>query len=163
MNAAQTEITPEELQRYEQLQQQALDFARAGDTDALELMVQAGLPADLSDHKGNSLLMLACYYQNLDTARMLLDHGATPNSRNDRGQTPLGGVAFKGYADIAELLIGHGADVNADQGGGKAPLIFATLFGRLATRRILKRHGAKLWSSTPKTIKGRLRRTVPSR
>jgi uncharacterized protein len=36
---------------------------------------------------------------------MLLLHGADVDRRNDHGQTPLGGVAFKGYEDIAALPI----------------------------------------------------------
>ncbi|MGE9296866.1 MAG: ankyrin repeat domain-containing protein, partial [Puniceicoccales bacterium] len=92
-------ITAEEEARYAELQRQALDFARAGDTEMLASMIDAGLPVNLADEKGQSLIMLASYNGNLDTTRMLLDRGAEPDQRNERGQTPLGGVCFKGYLD----------------------------------------------------------------
>lgn len=142
-------VTQAELDRYSELQNQAIQAARAGDTELLATMVDAGLPVNLCDEKGNSLLMLASYNQNLDTTLMLLKRGAKTELRNDRGQTPLGGVAFKGYLDIAQALLEYGADVNADNGGGKAPLMFAMLFGRLKMRKLLKANGAKMW--TPKS------------
>ena len=58
-------------------------------------MLNAGLPVNLADAKGQTLLMLASYNGNLETTRMLLKHGADVDRRNDRGQTPLGGVAFR--------------------------------------------------------------------
>ncbi len=138
-------ISDDELQRYEALQRQALDCARAGETEVLRAMLAAGMPINLRDAKGNTLLMLACYHQHLEAAELLLARGADPDLRNDRGQTPLGGAAFKGYNDIVTLLLRHGAEINADQGGGKTPLFFATLFGRLATRRLLRQSGAVHW------------------
>lgn len=140
-----TSVTPEELARYTKLQEKAVGFAREGETEILASMVDSGLPVNLQDPKGNSLLMLATYNGNLGTSRMLLERGANPDLRNDRGQTPLGGVAFKGYLEIVSLLIEGGADVNADNGGGKTPLFFATLFGRFKVRKLLKRHGGTHW------------------
>ncbi len=144
-----TPLSAEEEARYAELQGMALDFARQGETVELEKMIQAGLPVNLSDHKGNSLLMLAAYNEQAETVSMLLRHGAEVDRRNDRGQTPLGGVAFKGYTRIAEILMEHGADPNADNGGGSTPLTYAAMFGRLETADLLAhkggRHGAKKW------------------
>ncbi len=142
----ESEVSAEELERYEVLQSQALDYARRGETETLISMVEAGLPVNLSDEKGNTLLMLASYNERLGTTHALLERGADTEQRNDRGQTPLGGVAFKGYCELAEVLLDGGADVNADNGGGKAPLLFATMFGRFKMRRLLKRYGGKMWA-----------------
>jgi ankyrin repeat protein len=75
---------------------------------------------------------------------MLLENGADANRRNDRGQTPLGGVAFKGYEEIVALLLEHGADIDADNGGGMTPLMFAAMFGRTKVVEQLQTHGASL-------------------
>jgi ankyrin repeat protein len=75
---------------------------------------------------------------------MLLKYGAKVDRRNDRGQTPLGGVAFKGYEEIVVLLLEHGADIDADNGGGMTPLMFAAMFGRSKVVRELQAHGASL-------------------
>jgi ankyrin repeat protein len=140
----QTAITEEEKERYSQLQSLAIDYARAGETELLGHMLRHGLPVDLADAKGNSLLMLASYNGNFDTAKILLEAGAAVDRRNDRGQTPLGGVAFKGDEAIATLLITYGADVDADNGGGMTPIMFAAMFGRTNVVERLKREGATL-------------------
>jgi hypothetical protein len=133
-----------EEQRYAELQVLALDYARTGETNSLAEMLSHGLPANLADAKGNSLLMLACYHQNAETARMLLEYGADVDRRNLRSQTPLGGVAFKGYEDIVALLLDHGADIDADNGLGMTPLMFAAMFGRTRVVAQLQAHGASL-------------------
>ena len=140
----QTVVTEAEEKRYAELQHAALGFARHGETDSLAAMVDAGLPVNLADAKGNSLLMLASYHGNEATARMLLERGAEVDRRNDRGQTPLGGVAFKGCGEIVELLLKHGADVEADNGSGMTPVMFAAMFGRTAVMEQLRAHGASL-------------------
>jgi ankyrin repeat protein len=135
-------ITEAEERRYAELQVTALDYARAGETALLESMVQAGLPVNLADTSDNTLLMLACYHGNAETARMLLAHGADVDRRNARNQTPLGGVAFKGFPDIARLLLEHGAKIDADNGNGMTPLIFAEMFGRGEVATVLREAGA---------------------
>jgi hypothetical protein len=140
----QTILTEAEENRYAELQALALDHARHGETESLANMLEHGLPANLSDEKGNTLLMLASYNGNLETTQMLLEHGAIVDRRNDRGQTPLGGVAFKGFHEIAGLLLDHGADIDADNGGGMTPLMFAAMFGREKVTALLQSRGASL-------------------
>jgi ankyrin repeat protein len=122
-------ITEAEQRRYAELQQMTLDAARQGDTEMLRPMLEAGMPVELKDGKGNTLLMLAAYHGNAQTVELLLEKGAAPDTRNDRDQTPLAGVAFKGHLDVARLLLAADADPLADQGGGKTPVMFAAMFG----------------------------------
>lgn len=136
------ELTPTEEQRYAELQQLALDFARSGAADELRSMLDHGLPVNLADLKGNSLLMLACYHGHEEIARDLVSRGARVDEQNHRGQTPLGGAAFKGYAGIVRLLLDAGADDRADQGGGATPVMFAAMFGRTEVVEILRRHSS---------------------
>lgn len=136
------QITKIEEQRYAELQARAVELARLGETEPLREMIDHGLPVNLADAKGQSLLMLASYNGHAETTRMLLDAGAEVDRRNDRGQTPLGGVAFKGYREIAELLLERGADIEADNGGGMTPVLFAAMFGRHELVRLLELRGA---------------------
>ncbi|NBR42656.1 MAG: ankyrin repeat domain-containing protein [Verrucomicrobia bacterium] len=77
-----------------------------------------------------------------EAVKLLLKSGATVDLRNEKGQTPLGGVAFKGYAEIATLLLDAGADPLADQ-GGQTPVDYATMFGRQEILVLLReRRGA---------------------
>ena len=123
------ETTSEELKRYEELQVIALDFARTGKTQDLKAMLQSGMPVNLCDHKGNSLIMLASYNGNFETTVMLVDFGAEVDKKNDRGQTPLAGVCFKGYIDIVKVLVKAGANIYENNGMGTTPIMFASMFG----------------------------------
>lgn len=116
----------------------ALDAARTGDVELLRPMLDAGMPVELKDAKGNTLLMLAAYHGNGEAVDLLLSKGAEPDARNDRGQTPLAGVAFKGHLEVAKRLIEAGADPSADQGGGRTPAMFAAIFGQPAMVSLLE-------------------------
>jgi ankyrin repeat protein len=123
------EATSDEIKRYEELQVFALDFARTGKTQDLKAMLQSGMPVNLCDHKGNSLIMLASYNGNFETTVMLVDFGAEVDKKNDRGQTPLAGVCFKGYIDIVKVLVKAGANIYENNGMGTTPIMFASMFG----------------------------------
>jgi uncharacterized protein len=55
----------------------------------------------------------------VDTARVLLEHGADVNARQQAGYTPLMGAAAAGEADLVDLLLGRGADVSAVSDDGR--------------------------------------------
>lgn len=103
------------------------DLARQGDTETLEAYMAAGAPADLTNDKGDSLLMLAAYHGHAATVQSLLDHGADPNRINDRGQSPLAGAIFKNEVDVVRALVNHGADPAY---GKPSALDTARMFGR---------------------------------
>jgi ankyrin repeat protein len=86
------------------------DRARAGEAQRLGAYVEAGMPVELTDEDGNTLLMLAAYHGHADAVRVLVKHGARVDAVNDRGQTPLAGAVFKGYADVVRELVAAGAD-----------------------------------------------------
>jgi len=140
----QTILNEAEEQRYAELQQMALDFARNGEVEPLAAMLEAGLPVNLSDAKGNSLLMLAAYHGHLEATKIILKHGAEVDRRNSHGQTPLGGAAFQGYEEVVHLLLQHRADINADNGAGMTPIMFAAMFGRTLVVEQLRGYGASL-------------------
>src|SRR3546814_589849 len=108
------------------------DSARNGDSSRLGELLRQGMPADLRNHAGDSLLMLASYHGHLDASRVLLEHGADPQLRNIRGHTSLAGAAFKGDLNMIELLLAHGADVESPCEDGKTALIMAAMFNRTA-------------------------------
>ncbi|MXM67899.1 ankyrin repeat domain-containing protein [Streptomyces sp. HUCO-GS316] len=86
------------------------DLARQGQTETLVAYVDAGVPANLTNDRGDSLLMLAAYHGHADAVRALLARGAEADRINDRGQTPLAGAVFKGEAEVIRVLLGAGAD-----------------------------------------------------
>ena len=86
------------------------NLARDGETAVLMEYVDAGLPVDLTNAKGDSLLMLAAYYDHPETVQALLARGADTERINDRGQTALTAAVFRRSADGVELLLEAGAD-----------------------------------------------------
>lgn len=89
------------------------DLARQGEADTLAAYVDAGVPATLTNDKGDTLVMLAAYHGHADAVRVLLERGADADQVNDRGQTPLAGAVFKGADDVVRVLVEHGADPGA--------------------------------------------------
>jgi uncharacterized protein len=86
------------------------DLARAGDDERLAAYLDGGVPVDLTDADGNTLVMLAAYNGRPGTVRLLAERGADVNRVNDRGQTPLAGAAFKADTEVVRVLLGAGAD-----------------------------------------------------
>ncbi|MFI7246294.1 ankyrin repeat domain-containing protein [Streptomyces qinglanensis] len=96
-----------------ELAQRIFDLARHGDTDTVAAYVKAGVPANLTNDKGDSLLMLAAYHGHPETVRALVAQGADPDRTNDRGQSPLAGAVFKGEDAVVRILVEAGADPRA--------------------------------------------------
>jgi ankyrin repeat protein len=101
------------------------DVARAGSTEELAAYVDAGVPANLTNDKGDTLLILAAYHGHLDAVGALLDRGADHSRANDRGQTALAAAVFRQSADIVRRLMAAGADPDA---GGPSARATATFF-----------------------------------
>ncbi|GGQ32345.1 ankyrin repeat domain-containing protein [Streptomyces roseolilacinus] len=103
------------------------DLARRGEAGTLAAYVDAGAPANLTNDKGDSLVMLAAYHGHASAVEALLARGADPNAANDRGQTPLAGAVFKGEDAVIRALLAGGADPEA---GTPSAVDTARMFGR---------------------------------
>lgn len=117
-------------------------YARTGEAGELSTLLTQGLPPNLRNERGDSLLMLACYHGHASAARALLNAGADPEILNDAGQTPLAAAAFKGDAACASLLLERGARVDNAGPNGKTALMIAAMFNRVDIARLLLEHGA---------------------
>ncbi|GAA2093669.1 ankyrin repeat domain-containing protein [Microlunatus panaciterrae] len=118
----------DELQdRLAELAALAFDLARAGKEEQLRLAIERGLPVDLTDWSGNTLVMLAAYHGHAETVAMLAGHGADVNRLNDRYQSPLAGAVFKGEDAVVATLVAAGADPDLGTPTARAA---AEMFGR---------------------------------
>ena len=86
------------------------DLARSGHTEELAAQVDAGLPVNLTNDKGDTLLILAAYHSHRDTVAALVDRGADVTRTNDRGQTALAAAVFRRNEEIVRRLLAAGAD-----------------------------------------------------
>ncbi|WP_125100099.1 ankyrin repeat domain-containing protein [Leucobacter chromiireducens] len=96
------------------------DLARAGDAAQLTAAIDQGVPVDLTDAQGNTLLMLAAYHGHAALVAALAERGADLDRPNDRGQTPLAGAVFKRSAEVIEALVSRGADPDAGTPSARA-------------------------------------------
>jgi len=110
-----------------ELATKVFDLARQGPVEALVAYVDAGVPADLTNDRGDSLVMLAAYHGHADAVRALLARGAEADRINDRGQTPLAGAVFKGEEDVIKALLEGGADPAS---GTPSAVDTARMFGK---------------------------------
>ena len=114
------------------------DLARGGHTDDLVAFVDAGVPVNLTNDKGDTLLILAAYYSRADTVAALLDRGADHSRANDRGQTALAAAVFRQSTESVERLLAAGADPDA---GGPSARATASFFQLPAMSELLERSG----------------------
>jgi ankyrin repeat protein len=131
----------------------AFEAAALGRTDRVrELLADDPSLANAFGDDGFQPLGLACFFGHVDTARLLLEHGADPNTlgRNEHIQTNSLHAATAGEHkdeqtryDLAELLLEHGADPNLSQGTNDFRAIDAArMNGDERLERLLAEHGA---------------------
>jgi ankyrin repeat protein len=99
-------LTEEELA----LLREMFDLARTGATEKLTAAIDLGVPVNLTNEVGDSLLILAAYRDHPDTVRALLERGADTARINDRGQTALGAAVFRRSERSVAHLLEAGAD-----------------------------------------------------
>lgn len=112
----------------------AFDLARNGATEQLVELVDAGLPVNLTNDSGDTLLTLAAYYSHPETVVALLARGADHARVNDKGQTALGAAVFRSSEPAVRALLAAGADPAL---GGRTALDIATFFDLPAMLELL--------------------------
>ncbi|MCU1546875.1 MAG: hypothetical protein JWP30_1975 [Homoserinimonas sp.] len=110
------------------------DLARAGQSEQLTTLITSGIPVNLTNAKGDTLLILAAYHQHLAAVEALVQMGADTDRVNDMGQTALACAVFRNSADIVRSLLAAGADPNA---GAHTVLQIATQFGLVEMQQLL--------------------------
>ena len=113
------------------------DLARGGHTEELVAYVDAGVPVNLTNDKGDSLLILAAYHGHPETVAALLERHADHARANDRGQTALAAAVFRQSTDTVRHLLAAGADPDA---GGPSARATAAFFDLPAMTDLLAGH-----------------------
>lgn len=86
------------------------DLARNGNAEELLPLIDKGVPSDLTNDRGDTLLILAAYNVQAEVVRGLLERQANVDRVNDRGQTALGCAVFRQHEDITRMLLDAGAN-----------------------------------------------------
>ena len=113
------------------------DLARDGRTGPLGEMLDAGVPLDLVNGRGDSLLIVAAYGQHRDTVLELLRRGADTAVVNGMGQTALACAVFRGNEAILLDLLAAGADPDL---GSHTGIQIADQFALPRMREVIEAH-----------------------
>lgn len=110
------------------------------------LLSKGADPNTQRNENGASVLAGLCYVNQIDCARLLLEHGADPNrGRGESMETPLHhALARDASVELVKLLIHHGADVNART---KPGVFSCSFFGDTPTRGETPLHRAAAYAS----------------
>jgi ankyrin repeat protein len=124
----------------------ALHFAcYFGQPQAAVLLVEKGSRVDVVANNATQVMPLhsAASSRNVAAARILLEHGAPVNARQQGGWVPIHAAAQNGDLDMVELLLAHGANVEIANDAGKTPAMVARDKGHAEIVGLLERQAAK--------------------
>jgi len=87
----------------------------------VEFLLKNGADVKTAAHNAQKVTALhgAVARRDVEIVKMLLEAGADPNARQERGFVPLHDAAANGHAALVELLLKHGAHAHAKTDDGK--------------------------------------------
>ncbi|MGO4690083.1 ankyrin repeat domain-containing protein [Glaciibacter sp. 2TAF33] len=113
------------------------DLARQGLTGPLGEMIDAGVPIDIRNGRGDTLLIVAAYQQHRETVDELLRRGADTDVVTGMGQTAIACAVFRNNEDILRALLDSGADPGA---GSPTGIQIADQFALPRMREVIEAH-----------------------
>ena len=119
------------------------DAAMNGDRDAVRTLLKQKVDVNATQGDGTSALHWAAFRDDVETAQLLIDSGASVKAvTRNGGITPLIMAARNGSAAMVGLLLKAGADPNTADATGATALMHASLSGRAEAVTLLLDQGA---------------------
>ena len=112
------------------------------DERVLLTLLENRFDRDATDDYGVTPLCRAASLGSLTEARILLDHGASPDISDKDRKTPLHKAAEFGHDSLVSLLIRKGANVEVRDVWSRTPLWMAASRGHVTSLRVLLESGA---------------------
>jgi uncharacterized protein len=121
-----------------------VEAEKKADTPAVLSLLRNHAAVDTAAVDGSTALHWAAYWDDLETARLLVGAGAPANAANRYGVTPLSLACTNGNAAMIELLLNAKADPNTALPEGETPLMTAARTGKADALKVLLTHGAQV-------------------
>jgi len=96
-------------------------LARHGRAGRVQELMVGGVPSDIRDGHGNSVLHIACQNGLRKVAKAALRMGCDINGTNFKGNTPLHFCFAYGFTDLGSYLQSKGASTTVRNGSGLLP------------------------------------------
>ena len=103
------------------------------------LLKQAGIQTDATNTADETALMLAANANDLASANLLIEAGASVNRPN---WTPLHYAASKGHTEMMRLLIENDAYIDAESPNGTTPLMMVAYYATPKAVKLMLEEGA---------------------
>lgn len=97
----------------------------AGDIDALQGQIAAGIDIETRNAEQETLLMFACKVKSPRCVTWLLDAGAQVNAVTDQGKQAIHFATRARVLDCVRILVARGANINATTSSGESPLFIS--------------------------------------
>ena len=118
--------------------------ARAGQVEAVKLLLAHDAEVDAADTGKETALCKAAYHGHAEVVRLLLENGADIHTRDSRRNTPLLHAAWGGHTRVVELLLDGGADVNARNDQDWNALMQSCMEGYVKAAALLVARGSEV-------------------
>ena len=108
------------------------------------ILGQSRLKVNAPNAEGFTPLGLAAFFGHADAVKVLLDHGASVDAKDQSrfGNTALDAAVAANHAEVARVLLAAGAGANVRDAADYTPLHKAAQNGNLELVRLLVEHGA---------------------
>lgn len=102
-----------------------------GHKETVSMLLSNGANPNLSSSNDMKVMPLhsAAASKHIDVARLLLEHGANVNAKQQVGWTPLHSAIHNRHAEMIILLLNYGADVHLANDEGLTPIYLAEKAG----------------------------------
>jgi len=110
----------------------------------IKKLLKSGAKENDKDKKGQTPLVKAGYYNNIEVIKLLLEAGAKIDAQDNDGNTALINASYKGNDKVVEFLLKKGADVNIETKNKYTALKYAIQEKKPLVVKLLLKNGAKV-------------------
>jgi len=122
------------------------DAVNANQGPVIQLLVQ--WKSELNTENSSDRLCNAASIGDLDTLKLMLEHGLSPNVGNCDQRTPLHLASAEGHNKLVEYILSKGGDVNAHDRWGRTPLQDAVAAGHVSIAEEIYTRGGNMSETT---------------